>query len=153
MDTGTELLILRLVKDWQFGAAMLAALFFWGALFLRLDAPPNPDWPLQAPMIFLLPAVVYPVLEEIVFRGALQGGLWKTFLAGKALGPLSAPNILTAVVFGAVHLYSQAPLAALSIVIPGLIFGYFRDRYQHLLPCILLHIFYNAGFLILFGSA
>jgi len=100
-----------------------------------------------------MPALVYPVLEEIVFRGATQGLLWKTRLAALALGPLSGPNLLTSVVFTVLHLALQPTILSLGIIVPSLVFGYFRDRYQGLGPSIVLHIFYNAGFLLIFIRA
>jgi hypothetical protein len=47
------------------------------------------------------------------------------------------------------------PLAAISVMIPSLIFGHFRDRYnaapyQHLAAPIGLHIWYNSGYFLLF---
>ncbi len=145
-------LIPRLARDGHFGAAILAALVFWVALLVLTRPAVDLTWPASAPLAFLLPALAYPVLEEIAFRGALQGALWKTRLAGIAWGPISAPNLLTSVVFMAAHFFWQAPYVALSVIVPSLIFGYFRDRYRHILPAVLLHVFYNTGFVLLFNG-
>ena len=145
-------LIPRLVRDEHFGAAILAAPLFWVALFVVTRPAVDLTWPVSAPVAFLLPAFAYPVLEEIVFRGALQGALWKTRLAELGWGPISAPNLLTSVVFVAAHFYWQASYIALGVIVPSLIFGYFRDRYRNILPAVLLHVFYNTGFVLLFNG-
>ena len=145
-------LIPRLARDGHFGAAMLAAPLFWVALFVLTRPAVDLTWPVAAPVSFLLPAFIYPVLEEIAFRGALQGALWKTRFAGIAWGPISAPNLLTSVVFVAAHFFWQVPYIAVSVFVPSLIFGYFRDRYRNIVPAVLLHVFYNTGFVLLFNG-
>jgi len=131
----------------------VAAPFFWAVLFALTRPAVDISWPVVTPLAFLMPALVYPVLEEIVFRGAAQGLLWKTRLATMALGPLSAPNLLTSVVFTGLHLLLRPAWFTLGVIVPSLVFGYFRDRYQGLVPPILLHIFYNTGFLLVFMQA
>ncbi len=143
-------LIRRLARDGQFGAAILAAPLFWVALLVLTRPAVDLTWPVSAPLAFLLPALAYPVLEEIAFRGALQGALWKSRLANYTWGPVSAPNLLTSMAFVAAHLFWQASYIALSVSVPSLIFGYFRDRYRNIVPAVLLHVFYNTGFVLLF---
>ncbi len=143
-------LIRRLARDGYFGAAMLAAPLFWVARLVRTRPAVDLTWPVSAPLAFLLPALAYPVLEEIAFRGALQGALWKSRLANYTWGPVSAPNLLTSMAFVVAHLFWQAPYVALSVSVPSLIFGYFRDRYRNIAPAVLLHVFYNTGFVLLF---
>ena len=145
-------LIPRLTRDGQFGAAILAAPLFWATLFVLTRPTVDLTWPVAAPVVFLLPALVYPVLEEIAFRGALQGALWKTRLAGTSWAVISAPNLLTSVAFVAAHFFWQAPYIAVSVFVPSLIFGYFRDRYRNILPAVFLHVFYNTGFVLLFNG-
>ena len=67
-----------------------------------------------------------------------------------ALGPLSGPNLLTSVAFTGLHILLRPGWFTLGVVVPSLVFGYFRDRYEGIVPAILLHIFYNAGFFLLF---
>lgn len=142
-------MIRRLSRDFEFGAALLGGPVFW-ALYAVCGAGPTPDlsWPLRDPTALWLPGLVYPVLEEIVFRGGLQG-----WLAARIHGDWrrwSLANLLTSVIFAALHLVNDSWLAALAIVFPSLIFGFFRDRYQRVLPGILLHCTYNLGFIWLF---
>ena len=128
----------------------MAAPLFWGVLFWLTRPAVDVLWPLTAPIVFLMPALVYPVIEEIAFRGAAQGALWKTRLADVTLGPLSGPNLLTSVAFTGLHVWLRPGWFALGVIVPSLIFGYFRDRYHGIVPSILLHVFYNAGFFWLF---
>lgn len=94
--------------------------------------------------------IVYPLLEEIVFRGALQGWLRRFYWMRSGFAGITTANFITSVVFTAFHLLSQSPGWALAVFIPSLVFGWARDRYGHLTASMLLHSFYNAGFIILF---
>jgi membrane protease YdiL (CAAX protease family) len=42
-----------------------------------------------------------------------------------------------------------APALAAGVLLPALLFGYFRDRHDSVLPAIALHVFYNAGYFLL----
>jgi membrane protease YdiL (CAAX protease family) len=128
----------------------LVAPLFWAILIWVTRPAIDLSWPLNAPSVFLMAALAYPVLEELAFRGAAQGALWKTRLAHVNLGLLSGPNLLTSIAFTGLHVWLRPGWFALGVFVPSLIFGYFRDRYQTLLPSILLHSFYNAGFFLLF---
>ena len=134
----------------QFGAALLAAPLVWVGLFALTHPAIDVRWPIGAPIVFLMSALVYPVLEEIAFRGAAPGLLWKTRLAAVAFGPLSGPNLLTSAAFTGLHILLRPAWFTLGVIVPSLIFGYFRDRYRAVVPAIMLHIFYNAGFFLLF---
>ena len=98
-------------------------------------------------------ALVYPVLEELAFRGFLQEALYKTAQGKKTWLGISGANALTSVIFALFHLLRHPPLWAASIIFPSLVFGFFRDRYERVTPAIVLHVFYNAGYFWLFGSA
>ena len=101
------------------------------------------------PWILFQFILLFPLLEELLFRGLLQGSIARR-LPGK-LGPLSRANIITSVLFVLAHLINQPPLWAVAVFIPSLVFGYFRDRYNHLLPSSLLHIIYNSAYYLLFN--
>lgn len=68
-------------------------------------------------------------------------------------GGISLANLLTSLVFAAVHLLRQPPLWAALIFLPSLVFGWARDRHETLLSPILLHVCYNAGFIWLFAQS
>ncbi len=99
----------------------------------------------------LMVILVYPVLEEIVFRGALQGWLLKRLPGSFFRGQLTQANLLTSVVFTGFHFVHHAPLAALLVFMPSMVFGWVRDRYTVLTGSITLHVLYNAGYFLLFG--
>ena len=89
-----------------------------------------------------------PVLEELVFRGGIQGWL-HTRLPQRRLGGISWANVVTSILFSVVHLWRHHPLWAMSVMIPSLIFGWFRDRYESVIPGMVLHVCYNAGYFVL----
>ncbi len=94
----------------------------------------------------------FPVLEEFAFRGFVQTTLAKTAWGKKTKFGFSAANAFTSVVFVLFHLLSHSPLWAGLTFFPSLIFGFFRDRYDRVMPAIVLHVFYNAGYFWLFGA-
>jgi len=124
----------------------LVWLLLWGVVRQPLTAGSG-----SAAAALLLAIVVYPVLEEIVFRGALQGWLLSLQPLAVRWGGITAANVLTSVVFTGFHFIHQSPLWAAAVLPPALVFGWARDRYQSLTPCVVLHMFYNAGFLLLFA--
>jgi len=141
----------KLMTDWQYGVVIIAAPLLW-AVLLWLDAPqPSFDWISLAPWLFLSLVFAQPLLEEVVFRGWLQGWLMEKQWGSYRLLNISAANLLTSIVFVTMHLFYHAPLMALLVFVPSLVFGYFRDRYDGwLMPSILLHCFYNAGYFYLY---
>jgi len=101
-------------------------------------------------LLWLKLSLLMPVLEEIVFRGGLQAGLYSRNPFSRSKAGISLANLITSVVFAALHLISQPPAWAALVFIPSLVFGWARDRYDRVLPCVLLHAVYNAGFVWLF---
>ncbi len=98
----------------------------------------------------MLLILVYPVLEEIAFRGALQGWLRSKSWGLRQRSGVTVANILTSIVFTAAHIVRRPILWSAGVVFPSLIFGFFRDRYGNLYAPIALHIFYNSGLIWLF---
>ncbi len=97
-------------------------------------------------------ALIYPVLEEFVFRGGIQPALQRDArLCSSAFG-ISLANVATSALFAAMHLFNQPPLWAASVFFPSLIFGGARDRYGNIQACTVLHICYNAGFVWFFSG-
>ena len=58
---------------------------------------------------------------------------------------------LISLVFTGLHFIYHPPLWAASVLLPSLVFGYFKDRYRTLTTPIILHVFYNAGYFWLFA--
>lgn len=102
-------------------------------------------------MPVLLIVLVNPILEEIVFRGGVQDWLQRQPALHYRLGSISLANVLTSVLFAAMHLFRQPPMWALLIFLPSLVFGWAKERHHTLLSPIVLHMSYNAGFIWLFA--
>lgn len=96
--------------------------------------------------------LIYPVLEELVFRGGVQAELYNYAVFRKTIASVSQANIVTSLVFATSHLINQPPLWAAAVFFPSLVFGWARDRYQHVKASIALHCFYNVGFILLFSA-
>ena len=91
----------------------------------------------------------YPVMEELLFRGVLQGALvrWGCWSRRKLAG-ISGANLLVSLAFVAAHLVYQDPVWALAVFGPSLIFGYLRDHAESVYYPVILHAFWNGSFFI-----
>jgi len=139
----------RFWRDPLFALAVAVALLYWLALFLLTRPAIDLGWPWREPGLFLYPALLYPVVEELVFRGLIQD-MAQRHLAPWRIGPLSHANILTSLLFTALHFINHPPLWAAAVLLPSLLFGFFKDRSGALAAPILLHVFYNSGYFWLF---
>ena len=83
----------------------------------------------------LLASLAGPVLEEVVFRGAILRGLLKIFNAPWL------PIVISAVLFGAVHLNEAQVFSA---TLWGLAIGWVYYRTKSLLPCVAMHVVNNS---------
>lgn len=137
--------------DRQFQLAWLAGPITWLALWPWLATHFNPLWPLQNPLPLILAVLVYPPLEEILFRGWLQQSLQQR-LRHSRNWPVSPANLITSLFFAAAHLWRHNLLLAAAVLLPSLIFGYFYERHQGLRSPILLHGWYNLGFVYCFTA-
>ena len=138
-------------QDPLFLAALLAGLVSWLVLYFIQQPAVQWSWPLIRPWQFLLPVLLYPVVEEIVFRGLIQE-LVRDYISRLSLGPVTMANLLTSLLFAGLHFIYHAPLWAALVFFPSLVFGFFKDRTDGLLAPIILHVFYNAGYLWLFSQ-
>jgi hypothetical protein len=138
-------------QDPLFLAAVLAGLVTWLVLYFIQQPAVQWNWPLIRPWQFLLPALLYPVVEEIVFRGLLQE-LIRDYISRQSLGPVTIANLLTSLLFTALHFIYHLPLWAALVFFPSLVFGFFKDRTHRLVAPITLHVFYNAGYFWLFSA-
>ena len=141
-----------MLRDRVLWCVVALAIPFWCGLFLYTKPQPNLLWPIHNPVAFIVPALIYPVLEEIVFRGLIQDYLNKR-LNSRQLGPITIANLLTSIVFAAMHFFYHIPQWAAAVFIPSLLFGYFKDKYLSLAPPMLLHVYYNSGYYWIFGMA
>ena len=138
-------------KAFDFWLACTAAMLFWLGVNLFQLLPDGGETKTLQYLLFVI--LVFPVLEEIVFRGLIQESIQKLLennhFNNLFVWRISYANLYTSLIFSALHLWSQPFIWAAAILLPSLIFGYFKDRYQSLQPSILLHIFYNFGFYML----
>jgi membrane protease YdiL (CAAX protease family) len=146
------LLAARLARDPHFAAAVLAAPLVWLVLYSLARPPVSPWWPLADPLRFASLAIAWPLLEELLFRGAVQPWLARTRCGARENWGITTANVLTSALFAAAHLASHAPVLAAATFAPSLVFGYFRDRYASITPGAVLHVFYNAGWVLLAGG-
>jgi uncharacterized protein len=130
------------IGDRQALLALLAALPAWAALGLAAGSHMHVPAGARAWISFVL---VQPLVEELVFRGVLQGQLLR-LSAARRLGPVTLANLGTTAGFVALHFLAQPPLWALSVALPSLVFGHLRERFASVLPAVIVHAVYNAGF-------
>lgn len=139
----------KIFQDWQFYLCLGFGPLSWWLLSLFYPLRGDLGIPLAAWYSLSLIILVYPLLEEIVFRGLLL-----EFLAKRVTyrwGLLTAANVLTSLGFVAAHLIYSEWLWALLVFLPSLVFGYIKERHQSLVSPILMHGFYNLGFYGLFS--
>lgn len=139
-------LMKRFFTDSHFLVALVLGPCVWALLFLlQLNTASSIDI-----VLLITVCLIYPVLEELAFRGFIQSWLLDAIqFAKKRFGGISVANIVTSIVFAAAHLYSQHPLWAASVFFPSLVFGYFRERHDSVIPSIVLHCWYNTGFFLI----
>ncbi|MEI7740785.1 MAG: JDVT-CTERM system glutamic-type intramembrane protease [Betaproteobacteria bacterium] len=93
--------------------------------------------------------IIAPITEEIIFRGAIQ-----TFLSQRNfelnLGWLSLSNLITSCLFSASHFLLNHSIEILLVFFPSLIFGYLREKSNSLMGSIVVHGFYNLGFVSIY---
>ena len=132
----------RCFRDYRFLLAIFAGIFVLWAIHDML--PPFSSgfefhWTLWLSLV-----IWQPVVEEILFRGILQGQLIKTHWGKRAVMRITAANVVTSILFAAIHMVNNSPLFALAVFIPSLLFGYFRDSCNSVYPAIVLHAAFNA---------
>ena len=132
------------LADPRFGLALLAGCAFWLALVWWGQPPPLPGLAALASLILL-----QPVLEELLFRGLLQGRLRASAWGRRQFGGFTLANMIVTLLFTALHFINHPPLWAAGVLLPSLLYGYFRDRHDNVAPAIALHVFYNAGYFLL----
>lgn len=96
----------------------------------------------------LLIILISPVFEELLFRGFVQGKLLSFDWGSKHVFGCTRANVVCSLLFTTLHFTSHAPLWALGVLFPSLLFGYFRDRHNSVYPSVTLHVLYNAVYFI-----
>jgi uncharacterized protein len=138
--------LLRWPPDRHLALAVLAAVPVWLALGFWVGpmmGTPATAWAWASLVL------VQPLLEELVFRGLLQGQALTLLVRQRRpirFGPFTLANVLVTVAFVALHLRSQPLAWAMAVAAPSLVFGHVRERFGSVWPAVGLHAFYNAGF-------
>ena len=130
------------LRDTHFVVAAAAAIPVWLGLGMALGGRMQMLAGWSAWISFVL---VLPLVEELVFRGVLQGQLLRLSSA-RRVGPLTLANLCTTAAFAAMHLISQPPYWAAAVAVPSMVFGHLRERFGSVWPAVLMHALYNAGF-------
>ena len=143
-------MIVKLLKDKFFLSYFLIGII--GFLFPFIDLYEKESISSISIHLFFLLIILFPIVEECIFRGILQSLLLKIVLFQKKIFCITYSNFLTSTLFALTHLFNHPPIWALGVIIPSIIYGYFRERFNHLLPPILLHIWYNFIYFILISS-
>ena len=89
-----------------------------------------------------------PLVEELLFRGVLQGQLRATRPGRAQRAGISGANLLTSAVFALLHAIYHAPTWAIAVLIPSLVFGFMRDRHGSVYPGLLLHCVFNGAYVL-----
>jgi membrane protease YdiL (CAAX protease family) len=95
--------------------------------------------------------LVQPVIEELVFRGLVQGLLLERAWGRRSRLGISNANLVTTLAFALAHFLHHDPQWPLAVIVPSLIFGFFRDRHESAWPAIALHVLYNACYFAAVG--
>ncbi len=130
------------LKDGRFWLAMSFGPVAW----IGLGDITTPSWPVA--LVFFKVVVLYPLLEEFAFRGTVQTWILSRTARLDSVFGLSLANVVTSLLFAAAHLIYQPVFWALATFLPSLVFGYFRERFDRVLPGVVLHSWYNLGFLL-----
>lgn len=90
---------------------------------------------LQSGWLGILTIILFgPVLEELLFRGAITSALLKKYSPSTAI-------ILSALVFGIIHIN---PVQVVAATLLGLLLAWIYFKTASLIPCILIHIINNT---------
>ena len=126
------------------------AIPFWIMLWWH-GAGHSTQWTWQTALLYLSLSVWRPFCEELGFRGLLQGMLLDHAPYRFQIGPLSLANLLTTVAFGIAHLPGHPLPWVAGIFAVSLLLGYARDRTASILPAIVWHSYFNAGYFFVLG--
>ena len=133
------------LNDRLFHLALFSAIIVWVVLWFTV-VPTFSAGQVSTLRLLVLTVIWYPVVEEILFRGIVQKFLIDTPWGSKSVAGLSIANWLTSFLFVLAHFWYQPVGWAIVILAPSLVYGFFRDRYSSIYPCLVLHSIYNAGF-------
>ncbi len=148
------------VKDWWMGTAgavvsrllpviVLICLVVAGSGF-GTPNPASPEilgvtpaGPAGWVVVITLAVIGAPLVEELFFRGLLQGAFTRRVGAVPAL-------FITAIIFSFAHVLNEGPLAPIALFPLALVLGYLRYRTGRLAAGMVAHALFNASLFLLF---
>jgi membrane protease YdiL (CAAX protease family) len=111
----------------------------------------------QFQVSLLISIVIWqPFIEELMFRGIIQSSIKARACSGDFLPGISYSNVFASLLFVILHLITTSSYWALTLFVPSVVYGYFRDRFDSVIPSMVLHGFYNLYVvigLLLLGSS
>ena len=125
-----------------FHLLLLGPIVLWILIFLK-----NPYFSKLDTNFLILLVLIIPTIEEVLFRGLLQPWIAKRY--SQNIMNITQANFVTSSIFTLLHLFQNSILMTLFVFIPSLAFGYTRDRYERLMPSIILHSSYNGGYFLI----
>jgi len=137
----------------RYGAAFFAAPLFC-LLYISIFAHKAEDiyWLFHDIKSFFFLIFLYPLIEELTFRGIIQEYIAKKTKQQSFFLHLSVANLLTSLLFVLIHFVHHAPIWAILVFFPSLVFGYFKEKFDNVIPSIILHMFYNLSFFSFIGN-
>ena len=128
--------------NYRFALAMLAGfVVVWVMHGWVKPYPPS----IEYSWLQLLSLIIWqPLIEEVLFRGIIQGQIRKQAWGKRSWLSISNANAITSVLFVIIHMINSSPAFALTVLAPSLVFGYFRDYCNSIYPSIIIHSSYNA---------
>ncbi len=137
-------------RDALFLSALMAGFLFWLVFWLFVPVQPMVLSQVLSWSFFSL-TLWQPLLEELLFRGFLQGQLYRPAWGRRGRGGVTVANVMTSFLFMLGHGWYHPSFWAMGVMAPSIVFGYFRDRYASVYPSMALHAFYNGGYFLLTG--
>ena len=128
--------------NYRFMLAMLAGIVVVWVMHVWVQPYPSEVEFAWAQLLSLI--IWQPLVEEVLFRGIIQGQFARRDWGKRSWLSISGANVAASVLFAAIHLINSSPLFALSVIAPSLVFGYFRDYCNSVYPSIIIHSAYNA---------
>ena len=143
----------RLPLHIQYGAAVIAAPIFC-LLYIEIFHHKAADiyWLLNDGKSLFFLIFLYPIVEELAFRGVIQEYIATKTKQYPSFFHLSIANLLTSILFVIIHFVHHEPIWAILTFFPSLVFGYFKERYSHIASSIVLHMFYNLCYFSFIGN-
>ena len=130
--------------DYRLLVAVTAPLLLWQWIPRWDESILSQGWP--GAVMF---CVAIAVLEEVIFRGGLQGWLLRKVTMRRLAAGFSRANWITSVLFALAHLWMHPAWLMPGYLGVSLVLGYFRERYNGILVPVLLHAWYNLALLFL----